>query len=94
VSPESEPTAQITKKVESVVHSMWPHVPVVPVMATGFSDDRQTRNAGMPSYDLSGVWIESEENRAHGRDERVGMREFDESLEYTYRLLEEMGKAR
>lgn len=94
VSPESEPTAQITKKVESVVHSMWPRVPVVPVMATGFSDDRQTRNAGMPSYDLSGVWIESEENRAHGRDERVGVREFDENLEYTYRLLKEMSKAR
>lgn len=94
VSPESEPTPQITKKVERVVHSMWPRVPVVPVMSTGFSDDRQTRNAGMPSYDLSGVWIEGEENRAHGRDERVGVREFDESLEYTYRLLKEMSKAR
>jgi acetylornithine deacetylase/succinyl-diaminopimelate desuccinylase-like protein len=94
LSPESEPTPQITKKVERVVHSMWPGVPVVPVMATGFSDDRQTRNAGMPSYDLSGVWIDSGENRAHGRDERVGVREFDESLEYTYRLLKEMSKAR
>jgi acetylornithine deacetylase/succinyl-diaminopimelate desuccinylase-like protein len=94
VSPESEPTPRITKKVEKVVHSMWPRVSIVPVMATGFSDDRQTRNAGMPSYDLSGVWIESGENRAHGRDERVGVREFDESLEYTYRLLEEMSKAR
>ncbi len=94
LSPESEPTPQITRKVESVVHSMWPGVPVVPVMATGFSDDRQTRNAGMPSYDLSGVWIEDDENRAHGRDERVGVREFDESLEYTYRLLKEMSKAR
>jgi len=76
------------------VHSMWPKVPVVPTMATGFSDDRQTRNAGMPSYDLSGVWIDSAENRAHGRDERVGVREFDESVEYTYRLLKEMSKAR
>jgi acetylornithine deacetylase/succinyl-diaminopimelate desuccinylase-like protein len=94
LSPESVPTPQITKKVESVVHSMWPHVPVVPVMATGFSDDRQTRNAGMPSYDLSGIWIESDENRAHGRDERVGVREFDESLEYTYRLLKEMSRAK
>jgi len=94
VSPESAPTPQIMKKTEAVVHSMWPKVPVVPTMATGFSDDRQTRNAGMPSYDLSGVWIDSAENRAHGRDERVGVREFDESVEYTYRLLKEMSKAR
>lgn len=94
VSPESAPTPRITKRTEAVVHSMWPKVPVVPTMATGFSDDRQTRNAGMPSYDLSGVWIDSAENRAHGRDERVGVREFDESVEYTYRLLEEMSKAK
>ncbi len=33
------------------------------------------------------------ENRAHGRDERIGIREFDENVEYTYRLLNEMGRA-
>jgi acetylornithine deacetylase/succinyl-diaminopimelate desuccinylase-like protein len=94
VSPESEPTPRIVAKVTAVVDSMWPHVPVVPTMATGFSDDRQTRNAGMPSYDLSGVWIDVDENRAHGRDERVGVREFDESVEYTYRLMKAMSGAR
>jgi acetylornithine deacetylase/succinyl-diaminopimelate desuccinylase-like protein len=93
VSPESPPTPQITAKVLRVVHSMWPGVPLVPTMATGFSDDRQTRNAGMVSYDLSGVWADVNENRAHGRDERVGVREFDESVEYTYRLMKEMSQA-
>jgi acetylornithine deacetylase/succinyl-diaminopimelate desuccinylase-like protein len=94
VSPESEPTPRIVAKVTAVVDSMWPHVPVVPTMATGFSDDRQTRNAGMLSFDLSGVWIDVDENRAHGRDERVGVREFDESVEYTYRLMKVMSAAR
>jgi acetylornithine deacetylase/succinyl-diaminopimelate desuccinylase-like protein len=93
VSPESPPTPWIMKKTAAVVHSMWPGVPLMPTMATGFSDDRQTRNAGMPSYDLSGIWIEAEENRAHGRDERVGVREFDEGLEYTFRLMKAMAKA-
>jgi acetylornithine deacetylase/succinyl-diaminopimelate desuccinylase-like protein len=63
-------------------------------MATGFSDDRQTRNAGMPSYDLGGTWIDTDENRAHGRDERIGVREFYESVEYTYRLVKAMGQAK
>jgi len=89
-SPESPPTADILRRVSDVAHSMWPGVPVVPTMATGFSDDRQTRNAGIASYDASGVWIDVDENRAHGRDERVGAREFDESVEYTYRLLKRM----
>jgi acetylornithine deacetylase/succinyl-diaminopimelate desuccinylase-like protein len=94
VSPESAPTPQIMAKAVRVIHSMWPGVPVVPTMSTGFSDDRQTRNAGMRSYDLSGMWADADENRAHGRDERVGAREFDESVEYTYRLLKEMSRAR
>ena len=94
VSPESAPTPQILAKVAAVAHSMWPKVPIVPTMATGFSDDRQTRNAGMPSYDLAGIWIDGDENRAHGRDERVGVREFDESVEYTWRLMKAFSKVK
>ncbi len=92
VSPESPPTSQIIRQVTALERSMWPAVPVIPTMATGFSDDRQTRNAGMPSYDISGVWQDVDENRAHGRDERIGIGAFDESVEFTYRLIKEMSK--
>jgi acetylornithine deacetylase/succinyl-diaminopimelate desuccinylase-like protein len=94
VSPESPPTAAILGKIAAPTHSMWPGVPLVPTMATGFSDDRQTRNAGIPSYDVSGVWIDVNENRAHGRDERVGVQAFDQSVEFTYRLIKAMGRAK
>jgi acetylornithine deacetylase/succinyl-diaminopimelate desuccinylase-like protein len=94
VSPESPLTPQMEGKIETLVKSMWPGVPIVPTMASGFSDDRQTRNAGMPSYDISGVWADVDENRAHGRDERIGVQAFDESVEFTYRLIKEMSKAR
>jgi acetylornithine deacetylase/succinyl-diaminopimelate desuccinylase-like protein len=94
LSPESPPTPQIMKKVAILAHSMWPNVPIIPTMATGFSDDRQTRNAGMPSYDISGVWMDVDENRAHGRDERIGIQAFDESVEFTYRLLNAMSSAK
>lgn len=94
VSPESVPTPQILAKAKSVVNSMWPGVPIMPTMSTGFSDGRQTRNAGIPTYDLGGMWSDLNENRAHGRDERIGVQEFDESVEYTYRLVKAMSKAR
>jgi acetylornithine deacetylase/succinyl-diaminopimelate desuccinylase-like protein len=94
VSPESLPTPQIMGKITALVHSMWPGVPIIPTMATGFSDDRQTRNAGIPSYDVSGVWEDVDENRAHGRDERVAVQAFDESVEFTYRLVKAMGRAK
>jgi acetylornithine deacetylase/succinyl-diaminopimelate desuccinylase-like protein len=88
------PDAANHGKIAAVAHSMWPGVPVIPTMATGFSDDRQTRNAGMPSYDVSGVWMDVDENRAHGRDERVGVAPFDESVEFTYRLMKAMGRSK
>jgi hypothetical protein len=94
VSPESAPIPAVMDRLATVVHSMWPGVALVPSMATGFSDDRQTRNAGIPSYDVSGLWMENGENRAHGRDERIGVREYDESVEYVYRLVREMGVTR
>jgi acetylornithine deacetylase/succinyl-diaminopimelate desuccinylase-like protein len=94
VSPESPPTPQILKKVALLAHSMWPGVRIIPTMATGFSDDRQTRNAGMVSYDINGVWQDVDENRAHGRDERIGVQSFDESVEFTYRLIKAFGSAR
>jgi acetylornithine deacetylase/succinyl-diaminopimelate desuccinylase-like protein len=94
VSPESPPTPQLMAKVAKLAHSMWPGVPIIPTMATGFSDDRQTRNAGMPSYDISGEWVDVDENRAHGRDERVGVQAFDESVEFTYRLVKSMSSSK
>jgi acetylornithine deacetylase/succinyl-diaminopimelate desuccinylase-like protein len=94
VSPESPPTPQILKKVALLAHSMWPGLPIIPTMATGFSDDRQTRNAGMVSYDINGVWQDVDENRAHGRDERIGVQSFDESVEFTYRLIKAFSAAR
>jgi acetylornithine deacetylase/succinyl-diaminopimelate desuccinylase-like protein len=93
VSPESPPTPQLMAKIATVAHSLWRGVPIVPTMATGVSDDRQTRNAGIASYDLSGVWVDVNENRMHGRDERVGVQAFDESVEYTYRLIKAMSQA-
>lgn len=91
VSPESPPTPEVMGRVAPVIHGMWPNVPIVPTMATGFSDGRQTRNAGIPTYDVGGMWEEAGENRAHGRDERVGVQAFDESVEYAYRLMKALG---
>jgi acetylornithine deacetylase/succinyl-diaminopimelate desuccinylase-like protein len=91
LSPESPPTQEILDEATQVVHSMWPKVPIIPTMASGFSDGRQTRTAGIPTYDLGGLWMDVDDNRAHGRDERIGVREYDESVEYTYRLMKAFG---
>jgi acetylornithine deacetylase/succinyl-diaminopimelate desuccinylase-like protein len=90
-APESPPTKELLGSVEKVVHSMWPGVPVIPSMAAGASDSIFTRNAGMPSYGVSGAWADVDDDRAHGRDERRKIDSFNQSVEFTYRLMKELG---
>jgi acetylornithine deacetylase/succinyl-diaminopimelate desuccinylase-like protein len=59
-------------------------------METGASDSIYTMNAGIPSYGISGVAIDRNDSRAHGRDERVGVDAFYNGLEFYYLLLKEL----
>jgi len=90
IAPESPPTPALLSSVENVVHSMWPGVPVIPAMSAGASDAIFTRNAGIPSYGVSGAWEDIHDDRAHGRDERRAVDSFYESVEFTYRLMKEL----
>ncbi len=92
VGIESPPQPKLFARLTRVIHSLWPGVAVVPTMAPGFGDARHLTRAGIPTYDLGGRWMDENENRAHGRDERIGVREFDEEVEYTYRLVREMSR--
>jgi len=89
--PESPPSPALLHAVEKVVHSMWPGKPVIPAMAAGASDSIFTRNAGIASYGISGAWEDINDVRAHGRDERRAVNSFYESIEFTYRLMKELG---
>ena len=80
-------------RVEKVVGSMWPGVPVVPAMAAGASDAIFTRNAGLPSYGISGTFQDIHDDREHGRDERIGVSAFYESVEFSYRLMKALSAA-
>lgn len=92
-APESPPDPALFARVGSVVHSMWPGVPVIPVMDAGASDSIFTRGGGMPGYGISGGWTDIHDIRYHGRDERIGVDAFYECVEFTYRLMKALSKA-
>ena len=66
---------------------MWPGVPVIPTMATGASDGVFTNAAGMPTYAISGLAVDFDDVRAHGRDERIRVDSFFGGLDFYYRFL-------
>jgi acetylornithine deacetylase/succinyl-diaminopimelate desuccinylase-like protein len=85
-SPPSPLTPEVMHAIDTQVTAMWPGAPVVPVMMTGASDGRLLRRAGIPTYGL-GLWEDVDDIRAHGKDERIGVRQFDEEVEFLYRLV-------
>ncbi len=91
--PESPPSPALLARVQKVTDSLWPGVTVIPRMEAGASDSLYLRAAGIPTYEVNGVFEDPRQTRMHGRDERVGVAAFYESVEFTYRLMKETSKA-
>jgi acetylornithine deacetylase/succinyl-diaminopimelate desuccinylase-like protein len=86
-NPPSPLRPDVLGPLEKVAARMWPGVPVVPLMDAGASDNAETRAAGMPSYGIPGVFIDINDDRSHGRDERLPVASFYEGVDFYYRLI-------
>ena len=90
---EAKPSApsplqpDVMQAVESITKAMWPGVIVVPALGTGATDGLYLRNAGIPTYGVEGIFYDIDDDRAHGKDERIGVRQYFEGLEFQYRLI-------
>lgn len=77
----------VFRTVERITSDMWPEVQTLPVMDPWTSDGILFRRAGIPVYGLSGIFFDMNDNRSHGKDERVGAQEFYEGVEFMYRVI-------
>ncbi|HEY1492513.1 MAG TPA: M20/M25/M40 family metallo-hydrolase [Steroidobacteraceae bacterium] len=78
---------EVVKPLEAVVAQMWPGIKVVPFMDAGASDAVYTSAAGMPTYGITGLAIDVDDQRAHGRDERIRVSAFYKANEFFYRYM-------
>ena len=85
--PPLMPSPEILKPLEHVADGMWPSAPVIPEMETGASDSIYTMAAGIPSYGVSGMAIDQDDVRAHGKDERIRVSSYYDGVEFFYRYL-------
>ena len=75
------------KAIEALSARFWPGAPVIPSMSTGATDGSFLRNAGIPTYGHSGLAMNVDDIRAHGKDERILLKSFYEGVEYLYELV-------
>lgn len=91
-SPPSPLRPDVMSVVEELSRKFWPGVPVVPEMSTGASDGSYTRTAGIPTYGVAAIFEDMNDSRAHGRDERVGVKEYHQAAQYWYELVKRLSK--
>ena len=89
MSPLRDDVLAATKRLTS---QFWPGVVTLPYMVMGGTDGRMLRQAGIPTYGVQGIFFDTSDIRFHGRDERVGVREFYEGQEFLYRLVKELAQ--
>jgi acetylornithine deacetylase/succinyl-diaminopimelate desuccinylase-like protein len=88
--PPSPLLPELTLAMDKTVHSLWGNLPVVATMSTGATDGKITRIAGIPTYGVACLFFNREDNRAHGKDERIGVQDFYEGIEFNYRFMREL----
>ena len=86
-TPPSPLRPELMAPVEELAGRMWPTAAVVPEMSTGATDGFYTRTAGIPTYGVAALFEEVGDSRAHGRDERVGVKAYHDAAAFWYQLV-------
>jgi acetylornithine deacetylase/succinyl-diaminopimelate desuccinylase-like protein len=71
---------------------MWPGITVMPTMSTGATDGAKMRNAGIPTYGVSGLFIDRNDMRIHGQDERLRKASLYSGYEFLYQLARQLSE--
>jgi acetylornithine deacetylase/succinyl-diaminopimelate desuccinylase-like protein len=88
--PPSPLLPEVVQAEEKAVHAFWADLPVVSTMSTGATDGHFLRSAGIPTYGIACMFFELNDNRAHGKDERLGVKDFYDGVEVSYKLIKNL----
>ena len=91
--PPSPLLPEVTQAMEKTLSITWPGVPLVATMSTGATDGKYTRGADIPTYGISCMFFEMNDSRAHGKDERVGVQDFYDGVDFSYKLIRELASS-
>jgi acetylornithine deacetylase/succinyl-diaminopimelate desuccinylase-like protein len=90
-APASAINSAIVRKLEALSRKLYGGLPVVPVMDTGASDGKYLRIGGIPTYGVPGVFEDVDDTRAHGKDERIGVKDFYDGVDFYYEFIKSLG---
>jgi acetylornithine deacetylase/succinyl-diaminopimelate desuccinylase-like protein len=89
-APPSVLPPDLLAAITAITKKMWGDIAVVPEMTTGATDGRFLRAVGIPTFGVSGIFVEGGENNMHGRNEKVRVKSFYEGLSFLDQLVRTM----
>ncbi|HEY8574248.1 M20/M25/M40 family metallo-hydrolase [Phenylobacterium sp.] len=78
---------EVLGPIEKISQTMWPGVPIVPILQPAATDAKPMNDAGIPTYGVSGIFYEPDLGRIHGLNESILVKSLYEGREFTYRLV-------
>jgi acetylornithine deacetylase/succinyl-diaminopimelate desuccinylase-like protein len=90
--PPSPLRPDLLKTASRITDTMWPGTLTVPMMVMGATDGLYLRRAGIPTYGIQGIFIERDDFRAHGQDERLTVTAFYEGEAFLYELVKSLAQ--
>ena len=84
---------QLLGAITDLTTRMWGTIPVIPTMSTGATDGAYLRAGGIPTYGVSGLFMQSGEGNAHGRDEKLRVKSYYEGVDFLDQLVRQVTSA-
>jgi acetylornithine deacetylase/succinyl-diaminopimelate desuccinylase-like protein len=85
--PDSPMRQDLFQAATSITDRMWPGVQTIPIMLMGATDGLYLRIAGIPTYGVQGFFMDRDDIRFHGRDERMPVESFYQGQTFLYELV-------
>ncbi len=89
-SPVSSLRPDVVAAVSKAVHTRYPDVKVIGYMESGGTDGMHFRKAGIPTWAVSGLFMNPDEMYAHGLNERIPVKAFYAALDHWSIILREL----
>ncbi len=80
-------TAAIMKPIEQVTHRLYPGIEVVPVLQAAGTDGNYLAAAGIPTYGISGMFVDPDLSNIHGLNERIRVQSLYDGRDFLYALV-------
>ena len=80
-------TPAILKPIEQVTHRMYPGIEVVPVLQAAGTDAIYLAESGIPTYGISGMFIDPDLSNVHGLNERIRVQSLYDGRDFLFSLV-------